>query len=205
MKEKSTLIVLILFIWGCSHHKQNNTVSDNSKILNYDSTGVMTTGIIERENISYKALFALSSMELNTLSEYVLEDSGLTISSYCGGKYNFKKQFLKNFTKTDKTIFHFGAYDGSGEDIDLTLNDYIQKCVYTADFLNTKPIDLIKAIQSGKTFISNDYDNILIEHPNCFIKSFHCATDEWKILDIVFIQYKEKWYIAEIRQRCWTI
>ncbi len=205
MKQKVTLIVYIIFIYGCSHNKQNDNVSDNSKTIYYDSTGVMTAAIIERENIAYKALFALSSLELNTLSEYVLEDSGLTISSYRGGKYNFKKTFLKNYIKTDKTIYHFGAYDGSGEDIDLTLNDYIQKCVFTADFLNTKPIDIIKAIQSGKTFISNEYDNILIEYPNCFIKSFHCAIDEWKILDIIFIQYNEKWYIAEIRQRCWTI
>jgi hypothetical protein len=205
MKENCTLIILIVFIWGCSNSNQNNAVSDNSKIINYDSTGVMTTGIIERENISFKALFALSSMELNTLSEYILEDNGLIISSYRGGQYNFTKQFIKNFTKTDKTIFHFGTYDGSGEDIDLTLNEYIQKCVYTADFLNTKPIDIINAIQSGKTFVSNDYDNILIEHPNCFIKSFHCAKDGWEILDIVLIEYKDKWYIAEIRQRSWTI
>ena len=200
-----------MFSFCCCHQneikKEANTgakvatkdsVSDSDKYKN-------SRELVAREDIAYKALYALSTQDINTLSDYISADSGLIISSFSGGKYKFKKEVIKAFSKSDKTKYLWGAADGSGEDINLSIADYIKENVYTEDYLNVKPIDVIKALQSGKSFSSNNFDEIMVEHPNCYVKSFHCPSDHWNIIDIVETCKDGKWYIVEIRHRCWTI
>ena len=189
----------------CQQKENKQVVTLNNKENNDKVTYKNTKALDERENIAYKALYALSTGELNTLSDYITADSGLIFSSFNGGKFKFKKEQIKEFSKSDTTKYHFGVWDGSGEDIHLTLNEYIKQCVYTEDYLNVKPSDVIKAIQSGQSFSSNNFDKILLEHPGCFMKSFHKPSDHWNVIDIVMTSREGKWYIIEIRHRCWTI
>ena len=189
----------------CQQKENKQVVTLNNTGSNDKETYKNTKALDERENIAYKALYALSTGELKSLSDFVTPDSGLIFSSFNGGKFKFKKELIKVFSKSDTTKYHFGVWDGSGEDIYLTLNAYIKQCVYTEDYLNVKPADVIKALQSGQSFSSNNFDKILLEHPGCFVKSFHKPSDHWNVIDIVMTPREGKWYIIEIRHRCWTI
>jgi len=205
MKRNILLISLMVFLCFCHQRENKQVVTLNNSEKSDKESYKNTKALDERENIAYKALYALSTGELNTLSDYITADSGLIVSSFNGGKYKFNKEVIKSFSKSDTTKYHFGVWDGSGLDINLTINDYIKQCIYTEDYLNVKPIDVIKALSAGQRFSSNNFDKILLEHPGCFMKSFHKPSDHWNIIDIVMTCREGKWYIIEIRHRCWTI
>jgi len=205
MKRNLLLISLMFLLCFCQQKEKKQVVAVNNKENSDKETYKNTKALDDRENIAYKALYALSTGELNTLSDYITADSGLIFSSFNGGKFKFKKEQIKGFSKSDTTKYHFGVWDGSGLDINLTLNEYIKQCVYTEDYLNVKPGDVIKALQAGLSFSSNNFDEILLEHPGCFVKSFHKPSDHWNVIDIVMTPREGKWYIIEIRHRCWTI
>ena len=205
MIKNILLITLMFLLCFCQQKENKQVVTLNNTGSNDKETYKNTKALDERENIAYKALYALSTGELKSLSDFVTPDSGLIFSSFNGGKFKFKKELIKVFSKSDTTKYHFGVWDGSGEDIYLTLNAYIKQCVYTEDYLNVKPADVIKALQSGQSFSSNNFDKILLEHPGCYVKSFHKPSDHWNVIDIVMTPREGKWYIIEIRHRCWTI
>ena len=203
---RNILVISLMFLLCfCQQKEKKQVVAVNNKENSDKETYKNTKSLDERENIAYKALYALSTSELNALSDYITADSGLIFSSFNGGKYKFKKDQIKSFSKSDTTKYHFGVWDGSGLDINLTLNEYIKQCVYTEDYLDVKPIDVIKALKAGQSFSSNNFDDILVEHPGCFVKSFHKPSDHWNVIDIVMTPREGKWYIVEIRHRCWTI
>ena len=207
MRNNFFLTITILFLCCCqSINKENDSFDDNKGCNDLDIK--ITDGIIERENMAYMAICALSTLDLKSLTNYILEDSGLTISAYSGGSYLFKKQTIQEFSKSDSSILYWGTYDGSDNDIKMSLSKFIQTWIYNGDFMSVTPMEIVKSLKNGKSFYSNDVDFVNKRHPNSFIKSFHMpadSNDSWKIIDIVMIPYKYKWYIVEIRHRCWTI
>lgn len=206
MKNTIFILIVILFLCSCKNKRVHNSGLDQK-----DNTVVnlkISDGIIERENMAYLAIYALSTLDLKSLTNYILADSGLTISSYSGGTYLFKKQTIQEFSKSDSTILYWGTYDGSDKDIKMSLSKYIQTWVYNGDFMNVTPMEIAKSLKNGKSFYSNDVDNLNKIYPNSFIKCFHIPDDSnnsWKIIDIIMIPHEYKWYIVGIRHRCWTI
>lgn len=107
----------------------------------------------------------------------------------------------------DPTVYTWGAYDGSGEPIALTLQQYYDKFVYDQDFIQPEAIgvDVIKG--TGNMIV-----NIDDVFPNSFIMDYHFSGFDaqysgmdWESLILVLEEFNGAWYVSAIVHSQWTI
>jgi hypothetical protein len=101
----------------------------------------------------------------------------------------------------------WGSYDGTGDPIELMMSEYINKFVYTADFLHAEKIAVNQVIGGGNTI--NNLAEIYPGKP--FTESWFSGFDpkyegmDWQSLRLVFeIEDGKAWLIAVIHDQ-WTI
>lgn len=119
-------------------------------------------------------------------------------------RYNFLDEI-----KTHKK-FDWGSYDGSGDIISLTIEEYFLQFVYDADFLNAEKISLNKMISGGNTV--NNLENV---YKNChfsesYFSGFDKKTEEiegtgWCCIRLVFKEHLDKFYLVGIIHSNWTM
>jgi hypothetical protein len=166
-----------------------------------------------RETIQYRAdeiLHALKDNDMKKLAAYVHPDKGLRFSPYASVNTEkdivIKTSEVPNLLK-DATKRIWGAYDGSGEPIDLTFDQYFKKFVYDVDFLEAPQIVFDEVIQRG-----NSINNIKDAYPNAKFIEYHFPGFEkkyegmdWRSLRLVFEQKENIWYLIGIVHDQWTI
>jgi len=153
-------------------------------------------------------LQALKSKDYKTFTSYIHPEKGITFSMYGfvdpKEDHHFTKEDFEKYQPT-KTVFSWGAQDGSGDPYKSTINDYLSKWVFSKDFttshysLNTfqgkgNSLNNLKEIYPGKDFTEN------------FIK----GTEEngkmdWKTLRFVFEEFQGKQYLVAVVNDQWTI
>ncbi len=108
---------------------------------------------------------------------------------------------------TDTNTHLWGAYDGTGDPIQLTPQDYFDKFVYDVDFASPNLIGNNVIIGTGNT--SN---NITQAYPAASFVEFHFtgfdpqySGMDWKSLRLVFEQTGGIWYLVGIVHDQWTI
>jgi len=94
----------------------------------------------------------------------------------------------------------WGRYDRSGEGILLTLEQYFNKFVYSADFLHADSIRLIKMIGSGSSL-----NNLETVYKECdFTESYFAGFDEkfegmdWQTLRLVYKKHHDTYFLIDI-------
>jgi len=153
-------------------------------------------------------LQALKSKDYKTFASYIHPEKGITFSMYGfvdpKEDRHFSKEDFEKYQPT-KTVFSWGAQDGSGDPYKATINDYLSKWLFSKDFttshysLNTfqgkgNSLNNLKEIYPGKDFTEN------------FIK----GTEEngkmdWKTLRFVFEEFQGKQYLVAVVSDQWTI
>lgn len=103
----------------------------------------------------------------------------------------------------EKGEFVWGAYDGSGEEIKLSLDDYYQEFIYDHDYANAPEISYNESVGKG-----NLIDNVDEVYPNAITVEYHFpGFDEklggmdWASLVLVF----QDWHLVGIVHKGWTI
>jgi len=101
----------------------------------------------------------------------------------------------------------WGAYDGTGDPIQLSFSDYYDKFVYDEDFANPQIIGINKIIGTG-----NSINNIAEAYPAGTFVEFHFTGFDpqyggmdWRSLSLVFEKKDEIWYLVGIVHGQWTI
>ena len=101
----------------------------------------------------------------------------------------------------------WGVFDGSGEPITMTFNEYVQTFVYDVDFVNPEIIKVNQMIGKG-----NALNNLLAVYKDCdFTESHFSGFDkkyegmDWRSLRLVYKNTTGKYYLLGIIHDQWTI
>lgn len=107
----------------------------------------------------------------------------------------------------DPTIYTWGAYDGSGDPLDLSFNDYLDDFVYDEDYLNPHIVGINNTIGQG-----NSLNNVATAYPSASFVEFHFTGFDpqyggidWSSLILVFEQVSGNWKLVGIVHNQWTI
>ena len=159
-----------------------------------------------------QAIMALKTRDLAKLSGLVHPDKGVRFSPYTyvraavGGDVVFSAGQIPDLWN-DPTIYRWGVYDGSGEPIDLTFDQYFERFVYDVDFARPDVIGFDETVGQGNTI-----NNIAEVHPEAAVVEYHFegfdpqyAGMDWRSLRLIFEESKGTWYLVGIVHDEWTI
>lgn len=160
------------------------------------------------EESANQVINALAENDLDTVAEYVHPEMGLRFSPYGFVREShqvFYPETLPGLMESDET-FDWGRYDGSGETIELTFNEYYDEFVYTSDFANAEQTAVNERLGQGNTInnIPEFYSG------SSFVEYHFPGTEEnnqmdWESLRLVFVQRNEIWFLVGIVHDQWTI
>ena len=108
---------------------------------------------------------------------------------------------------TDTQTYLWGAFDGSGDPIQMTPQNYYNQFVYDVDFASPNLIGNNVVIGTGNTI-----NNITTAYSSASFVEFHFtgfdpqySGMDWKSLRLVFEQTGGIWYLVGIVHDQWTI
>ncbi|RXM51562.1 MULTISPECIES: hypothetical protein [unclassified Chryseobacterium] len=162
----------------------------------------------ELKKVNDEVLQALKAKDYKTFASFIHPEKGISFSMYAfvdpKADKHFSKEDFEKYQPT-KTLFTWGAMDGSGDPYKATINDYLGKWVFAADFTASQ-------YSQGK-FIGggNSLNNLEKIYPNKdFTENYIKGTEEksdmdWKTLRMVFEEFQGKYYLIAVVNDQWTI
>jgi hypothetical protein len=150
----------------------------------------------------------LDNNKLTTFSDHFHPIKGCKFVPYTfisDEHLNFSSQSFQNELSQNKKL-HWGMYNGSGEAIDLTIQDYFKQFVYDENFKNNSTEI---HINSDLEF-SNSLNNILDFFPESdYIELYYEGTKEhegmdWSSLLFYIEQFKDTYYLVAVVHNQWT-
>ena len=118
-----------------------------------------------------------------------------------------KQKFINEAGQPIQDMIEWGAFDGTGDPIKMTLNNYMQRFVYDVDFAKPEKRSVNEFIGGG-----NSLNNLELVYKNCdFTESHFSGFDkkyggmDWKSLRLVFKVRNKKILLVGIVHDEWTI
>ena len=118
-----------------------------------------------------------------------------------------KQKFIIQAGKSEQDMIVWGEFDGTGDPIRMTLNNYMQRFVYDVDFVKPEKRKVNEFIGQG-----NSLNNLLSVYENCHFTESHFSGFEkkyegmdWKSLRLIFKQRKNEFLLVGIVHDEWTI
>ena len=101
----------------------------------------------------------------------------------------------------------WGEFDGTGDPIRMTLNNYLQRFVYDVDFIKPEKRTVNEFIGAGNSLnnllsVYKDHD-FTESHFSGFDKKY--AGMDWKSLRLVFKERNKRFFLVAIIHDEWTI
>ncbi|PIF46850.1 hypothetical protein CLU96_3892 [Chryseobacterium sp. 52] len=153
-------------------------------------------------------LQALKSKDYKTFASFIHPEKGISFSMYAlvdpKEDRHFSTADFEKFQPT-KTLFTWGAQDGSGDPYKATINDYLGKWVFSKDFTASQ-YSLNKFLASG-----NSLNNLKEIYPGKdFTENYIKGTEkngemDWKTIRFVFEEFQGKQYLVAVVNDQWTI
>jgi hypothetical protein len=206
MKKVIFLIVLLLVVIA-------GAIIPNYININKTPNKVQPIVDIEQpvnvEQRGEEILTALKNNDTIMLSKYVHPVKGVRFSPYTNvkeGDQVFTPEMVKMGPTFSRT-FIWGAYDGSGQSIDLPFGQYFEKFVYDHDYLNAEKKSVNEPIGSG-----NMINNVSEFYPGATILEYYFSGFDpqyegmdWASLKLVLEKYNDEWYLIGVVHDGWTI
>ena len=152
---------------------------------------------------------ALADMDMNTVAEFVHPEMGVRFSPYTYVEDDhlvFMAEELPGLVGSDN-VFLWGFYDGTGDPIEITFDDYYEAFIYSADFANPEEMAIDEEI--GWSSMINNIEDF---YPGSSFVEYHFSGfDEdfggmdWASLRLVFIEEDGTWFLVGIVNDQWTI
>jgi hypothetical protein len=118
-----------------------------------------------------------------------------------------KQKFIGEAGQPIQDMIDWGEFDGTGDPIKMTLNNYMQRFVYDVDFAKPEKRSVNEFIGGG-----NSLNNLELVYKNCdFTESHFSGFDkkyggmDWKSLRLVFKVRDRKFLLVGIVHDEWTI
>ncbi|MGG3800606.1 hypothetical protein [Metabacillus fastidiosus] len=152
----------------------------------------------------------LKARDMQSLAKFVHPAKGVRFSPYAYIKEDEDLVFQADQVKgllNDSTVYHWGEFDGSGEPIELTFEQYFNKFIYDEDYVKAEKVSINKRLGQGNT-IDNSKEiykeaTIVEYHFQGFDKELEGM--DWKSLRIVMEKQEGKWFLVGIIHDEWTI
>jgi hypothetical protein len=211
VKRLATYYILLFCLFSCQS-KQNNqskAVADSTVILKQE-TVVFNDSMAAP--VSREILTAIKNKNYQNFASFIEPLKGVRFSPYgyidtVHDKKFTASEFFSFVTNKKATKFTWGTYDGSGDKILLSVDEYFKKFVYDVDFLNAPEISLNKTVSKG-----NSLNNIDSVYKNCIYTEFYFPGFDkkydgmdWKSLKLVFKKENDKLYLVAVVHDQWKI
>jgi hypothetical protein len=153
-------------------------------------------------------LQSLKNKDYKTFASWIHPEKGIRFSMYAFVDLKEDKHFSKaDFEKYQptKTLFTWGAEDGSGDPYKATINDYLGKWVFSRDFTASKYT--LNTFTGG----GNSMNNLKEIYPKAdFTENYLKGTEkyggmDWKTVRFVFEEYQDQYYLVAVVNDQWTI
>jgi len=165
--------------------------------------------VTDLEDDAAQVIQALAVKDLEKVAEFVHPGMGVRFSPYAFVSEDhqvFMPDELPGLVGLGE-VYVWGAYDGTGEPIELTFDAYFDQFVYSSDFANPEQVGVNERIGQG-----NSINNLAAFYPGGFFVEYHFSGFDaqyegmdWQSLRLVFLQEGEDWYLAGIVHDQWTI
>jgi hypothetical protein len=222
IKYYSIAFYIFLFTVSCQESEKSN-LAESLKVevkkdsLKLDPLSTDTGKVTSVKTIPYDSILSTSNeiillikrKDFWALSNSVHPKKGLcffpygyidTKNSRCYSGKELQKFFI------DTTIYKWGNFDGSGDEIALTNSDYYKKFIYDVDFAKAPKVAVDSVLGLGNSLINikNVYpDSQFVEyHFSGFNKQY--GGMDWRSLRLIFEVYNGKIYLIAISHDQWT-
>ena len=164
------------------------------------------------EEASMAALLALKQKEMKKLAGMAHPNKGIRFSPYGHIDQDKDLTFLPAQLEKlaeDQTVYKWGAYDGSGEPIELKFSDYYARFIFDADFTEAKQKAYNTVIGKGNTLvnIAEVYPAPGHEFSEYHFPGFDPKYEgmDWKSLRLVYEKMDGQYYLVGVIHDQWTI
>lgn len=161
------------------------------------------------EEAAEKVIIALAEKDLAAVAEFVHPEQGVRFSPYTyvdDSHQVFAGDELSGLTGSDE-IFMWGYFDGTGDPIELTFDDYFGRFIYSHDFANPEAMAVDEELG-----YSSMINNIADFYPGSSFVEYHFSGFvedygglDWVSLRLVFIEENGSWFLIGIVHDQWTI
>ena len=165
-------------------------------------------GMAEAARQALKGVQALRDKDMAALAALALPGEGIRFSPYAYVRPEdlvFTPELVSKLMD-DPTLYTWGAFDGSGEPIQMAYPDYHTRFVYSSDFANADQVSFNQRIGVG-----NSIDNSQEFYPGSVVVEFFVAPKDpqyggmdWQSLRLVMVPEGDNWYITGIIHDEWT-
>lgn len=157
-------------------------------------------------------LTMLKNKNYSAFANYIHPAEGIRFSPYgyvdTVHDIKFSKQkFINETGNPEQEMIVWGEFDGTGDPIKMTLNNYLQRFVYDVDFSKPEKRKVNEFIGGG-----NSLNNLLSVYKNCdFTESHFSGFEEkyggmdWRSLRLVFRNRNGRFLLVGIVHDEWTI
>ncbi|MDM1555705.1 MULTISPECIES: hypothetical protein [Chryseobacterium] len=214
MKKLLVAILMLSLMVACKKEAGKpvpNEIDTITRIKPQDSATIAKEKVKKEgdlKKVNDEVVQALKTKDYKTFASLIHPEKGISFSMYAfvdpKGDKHFSKEEFEKYQPT-KTLFTWGAKDGSGDPYKATINDYLGKWVFSADF-TTSQYSLNKFIGGG-----NSLNNLEKVYPKKdFTENYIKGTEkngemDWKTLRFVFEEFQGKYYLIAVVNDQWTI
>jgi hypothetical protein len=187
---------------------ESSQITDSQKFRKTEIELVDSVDLVDSSFLELSMLVTnlLSERDLAKLNEYIHPELGLIFSPYAFIDSPQVWTFFEPNVETTTELYHWGYYDGSGDSIIMTFDDYYKSFVYCADFLTKLDTTVNHSAHAGNSL--NNFNTIF---PNASYVDFHVEGTEqygyldWRLLRLGFELKDGRWYLLAVIHDEWTI
>ena len=206
MKRLMIYGLLFVLLFGCnqSKNKKDTPLTDT---LAKESVGNLS----QQDSITATGREILTLLKAHNYPELIkyFANDGVLFSPYAfidqkNSRTLTPDAFLSAIKQ--KHSLTWGSFDGTGAPIQLTVQAYLDKFVYNADFLNAEAVGFNEVIKQG-----NSINNLKDIYPNHhFIDYYFSGFDQkyngmdWTSLRLVFEKQNGQYFVVAIIHDQWT-
>jgi predicted small secreted protein len=154
---------------------------------------------------------ALEARDLERLAELVHPEEGVRFSPYAYVEpeehVTLTREHLRGAAAGETLQRTWGHFDGSGEPIELSFREYLDRFVYDAPYLAAGRVTVDERQGRGNTV-----DNAAQVYPDPRIVEYHLPGRDpryegmdWRSLRLVFEEEDGRWYLVGVVHDEWTI
>lgn len=212
MKKLIVAIVVVGLVAACKKtpEKPVPNVIDSMAVAQEKNKEAVKhkTDTVALKKVNDEVLQTLKNKDYKAFASYIHPEKGIRFSMYALVEPKEDKQFSKaDFEKFQptKTLFTWGAMDGSGDPYKATINDYLSKWVFSKDY--TASQYSVNEFQAGGNSLNNLKE---IYTGNDFTENYIKGTEkngemDWKTLRLVWEEFQGKYYLVAVVNDQWTI
>ena len=200
---------IFLFIAAC---KDETKKSDETKPAETDTVQALNSN---KDSLLFQLtqdiLTAFKNKNYLAVADFIDPVSGVRFSPYgfidtIRNVILSKEKFAEQAGNSNQDKIVWGEFDGSGDTIRMTLNEYIQKFVYDVDFSKPETRKVNEFIGHG-----NSLNNLSSVYKDCDFTESHFSGFEkkyegmdWRTLRLVFKERDGKYFLKGIIHDQWT-